>query len=34
MATILQDFSYRYQWLHYGISPLAVLSIDSKLHFH
>ncbi|MEH2122199.1 class I SAM-dependent methyltransferase [Nostoc sp.] len=33
MATILRDWSYRYQWLYDGISRLAALSVGGEAHF-
>ncbi|MGH7998950.1 MAG: class I SAM-dependent methyltransferase, partial [Brasilonema sp.] len=33
MATILRDWSYRYQWLYDGISRLAALSVGGEGHF-
>jgi demethylmenaquinone methyltransferase/2-methoxy-6-polyprenyl-1,4-benzoquinol methylase len=33
MATILRDWSYRYQWLYDGISRLAALSIGGEGRF-
>ncbi|QIR39246.1 class I SAM-dependent methyltransferase [Tolypothrix sp. PCC 7910] len=33
MATILRDWSYRYQWLYDGISGLAALSVGGETQF-
>ncbi|MEH1894856.1 class I SAM-dependent methyltransferase [Nostoc sp.] len=33
MATILRDWSYRYQWLYDGISRLAALSVGGEARF-
>ncbi|MCL2932424.1 MAG: class I SAM-dependent methyltransferase [Trichodesmium sp. MAG_R03] len=33
MATILRDWSYRYQWLYDGISRLASLSVGGETRF-
>ncbi|MEH2253674.1 class I SAM-dependent methyltransferase [Nostoc sp.] len=33
MATILRDWSYRYQWLYDGISRLAALSLGGEARF-
>jgi demethylmenaquinone methyltransferase/2-methoxy-6-polyprenyl-1,4-benzoquinol methylase len=33
MATILRDWSYRYQWLYDGISGLAALSVGGETRF-
>ncbi|MEH2179643.1 class I SAM-dependent methyltransferase [Nostoc sp.] len=33
MATILRDWSYRYQWLYDGISRLAALSVGGEVRF-
>ncbi|MDX2097719.1 MAG: class I SAM-dependent methyltransferase [Leptolyngbyaceae cyanobacterium bins.59] len=33
MATILRDWSYRYQWLYDGISRLATLSVGGETRF-
>ncbi len=33
MATILRDWSYRYQWLYDGISRLAALSVGGERRF-
>ncbi|MGB3511364.1 MAG: class I SAM-dependent methyltransferase [Microcoleaceae cyanobacterium] len=33
MATILRDWSYRYQWLYDGISRLAALSVGGETRF-
>ncbi|MEB3218476.1 MAG: class I SAM-dependent methyltransferase [Nostocales cyanobacterium 94392] len=33
MATILRDFSYRYQWFYDGISRLAALSVGGESRF-
>jgi demethylmenaquinone methyltransferase/2-methoxy-6-polyprenyl-1,4-benzoquinol methylase len=33
MATILRDWSYRYQWLYDGISRLAALSVGGEAKF-
>lgn len=33
MATILRDWSYRYQWLYDGISRLATLSVGGEARF-
>ncbi|BAY94208.1 MULTISPECIES: class I SAM-dependent methyltransferase [unclassified Tolypothrix] len=33
MATILRDWSYRYQWLYDGISGLAALSVGGESRF-
>ncbi|MBN3951103.1 MAG: class I SAM-dependent methyltransferase [Nostoc sp. NMS7] len=33
MATILRDWSYRYQWLYDGISHLAALSVGGEARF-
>lgn len=33
MATILRDWSYRYQWLYDGISGLAALSVGGEARF-
>lgn len=33
MATILRDWSYRYQWLYDGISALAALSVGGEARF-
>ncbi|MBW4431453.1 MAG: class I SAM-dependent methyltransferase [Pelatocladus maniniholoensis HA4357-MV3] len=33
MATILRDWSYRYQWLYDGISRLAAISIGGEQRF-
>ncbi|WP_392480674.1 class I SAM-dependent methyltransferase [Nostoc sp. C110] len=33
MATILRDWSYRYQWLYDSISRLAALSVGGEAHF-
>ncbi|MBN3922106.1 methyltransferase domain-containing protein [Nostoc sp. NMS4] len=33
MATILRDWSYRYQWLYDGISSLAALSVGGEARF-
>ncbi|GAB1541423.1 methyltransferase domain-containing protein [Scytonema sp. NUACC21] len=33
MATILRDWSYRYQWLYDGISRVAALSVGGERHF-
>jgi ubiquinone/menaquinone biosynthesis C-methylase UbiE len=33
MATILSDWSYRYQWLYDGISRLAALSVGGEARF-
>ncbi|MDJ0557310.1 MAG: class I SAM-dependent methyltransferase [Microcoleaceae cyanobacterium MO_207.B10] len=33
MATILRDWSYRYQWLYDGISRLAALSVGGESRF-
>lgn len=33
MATILRDWSYRYQWLYDGISRLAALSVGGEQRF-
>ncbi len=34
MATILRDWSYRYQWLYDGISRVAALSVGGESRFH
>lgn len=33
MATILRDWSYRYQWLYDGVSRLAALSVGGEVNF-
>lgn len=33
MATILRDWSYRYQWLYDGVSRLAALSVGGEAQF-
>lgn len=33
MATILRDWSYRYQWLYDGVSRLAALSVGGEVRF-
>lgn len=33
MATILRDWSYRYQWLYDAISRLAPLSVGGEARF-
>ncbi|NJR38089.1 MAG: class I SAM-dependent methyltransferase [Leptolyngbyaceae cyanobacterium CSU_1_4] len=33
MATILRDWSYRYQWLYDGISRLAALTVGGEANF-
>jgi ubiquinone/menaquinone biosynthesis C-methylase UbiE len=33
MATILRDWSYRYQWLYDGISQLAAVSVGGEARF-
>lgn len=33
MATILRDWSYRYQWLYDGISRIAALSVGGEARF-
>ncbi|MEA5505547.1 class I SAM-dependent methyltransferase [Halotia wernerae UHCC 0503] len=33
MATILRDWSYRYQWLYNGISRLAAVSVGGEARF-
>ncbi|NMG09355.1 class I SAM-dependent methyltransferase [Brasilonema sp. UFV-L1] len=33
MATILRDWSYRYQWLYDSVSRLAALSVGGEEHF-
>jgi ubiquinone/menaquinone biosynthesis C-methylase UbiE len=33
MATILRDWSYRYQWLYDGVSGLAALSVGGESRF-
>jgi ubiquinone/menaquinone biosynthesis C-methylase UbiE len=33
VATILRDWSYRYQWLYDGISRLAAISIGGEQRF-
>lgn len=33
MATILRDWSYRYQWLYDGISRIAALSVGGETRF-
>ncbi|QSJ18899.1 class I SAM-dependent methyltransferase [Nostoc sp. UHCC 0702] len=33
MATILRDWSYRYQWLYDGISRLAAVSVGGEANF-
>ena len=33
MATILRDWSYRYQWLYDGVSRLAALTVGGEVRF-